>query len=114
MLGAACVCRHAQQRFVICQVGLVCALKAWEGLSAKRGKPKPFVMSDKHWEWCSMRRLQNRLESTGGALGGERGETAGRESVWAMDSPSVLFSLFHSPSSLAASLLANRASSLTH
>lgn len=30
---------------------LVCVHTEGFGLSANRGKPKPFVMSDKHWEW---------------------------------------------------------------
>lgn len=71
---------------------LACVHTEGFGLSANRGKPKPFVMSDKHWEW---RGSMPGRKTDWKALGGIRrrgGGTEGHERVWAVNSPSVLLS----------------------
>lgn len=80
---------------------LACVHTEGFGLSANRGKPKLFVMSDKHWEWrSSMPGCKTDWKALGGIRRRERGEeTEGHERVWAVNSPSVLLSplFFYSP-----------------
>lgn len=38
----------------------------WFGLSVDQGKPKPFTMSDKHWEWSSMPGYKTDWKTLGG------------------------------------------------
>lgn len=71
MLGAAWCCPQAPQRFVICRVGL-CVHSEGFGLSADRGKPKPFMMSDKHWEWNSMAVYKTDWKTLGGIRNKEK------------------------------------------
>lgn len=65
MLGAAWFRRQAQRRFVICRAG-PCVHCEGFGLSADRGKPKPFMMSDKHWEWSCMPGYKTDWKALGG------------------------------------------------
>lgn len=76
---------------------LACVHTEGFGLSANRGKPKPFVMSDKHWEW---RGSMPGRKTDWKALGGIRrrgGGTEGHERVWAVNSPAMIQSKFCFP-----------------
>lgn len=79
MLGATWIRRQAQQRFVICRAGLcVCVCNSEEfGLWAEWGKPRRFMMSDKHWEWSMP---SNNTDWK--ALGGCRKWEGGDSRVW--------------------------------
>lgn len=76
---------------------LACVHTEGFGLSANRGKPKPFVMSDKHWEWRgSMPGRKTDWKALGGIRrrgGGDRRarESLGRELSFGFAFPSVFF-----------------------
>lgn len=97
---------------------LVCVHTEGFGLSANRGKPKPFVMSDKHWEW---RGSMPGCKTDWKALGGIRrrrwgGGTEGHERVWAVNSPSVLLSplFFYSPFLSSSNLVGKKKNECLH
>lgn len=80
---------------------LACVHTEGFGLSANRGKPKLFVMSDKHWEWrSSMPGCKTDWKALGGIRRRERGgrgrnrrarESLGRELSFGFAFPSVFF-----------------------
>ncbi len=95
MLRGSWFCRQAPRRFVICRVGL-CVHSERFG--------QPVDGGNRNSSWCQIntgsgaassatKQIGKRWE----ALGGERRETAGRESVWAVNSPSVFFSISCTP-----------------
>lgn len=93
---------------------LACVHAEGFGLSANRGKPKPSVMSDKHWEW---RGSMPGCKTDWKALGGIRrrgGGTEGHERVWAVNSPSVLLSplFFYSPFLSSSNLVGKKKTSI--
>ncbi|KAE8279156.1 hypothetical protein D5F01_LYC22742 [Larimichthys crocea] len=93
MLGAAWFRRQAQRRFVICRVGLRVHTERF-GLSEDRGKPKPFMVSDKHWEWSSMPGYKTDWKALGGIKKGEKRNSRAQECLGCELSFSFLFPLF--------------------
>lgn len=93
MLGAAWFRRQAQRRFVICRVGLRVHTERF-GLSEDRGKPKPFMVSDKHWEWSSMPGYKTDWKALGGIKKGEKRNSRAQECLGCELSFSFLSPLF--------------------
>lgn len=93
---------------------LACVHTEGFGLSANRGKPKPFVMSDKHWEWRgSMRGCKTDWKALGGIRRRGGGQKGTRESgPWTLLRFCFPLCFFYSPFLSSSNLVGKKKTSI--